>query len=524
MTQPIETELKLTATPAMLGELRAHPLLAGRETSGTLVTSYFDTLAGRLHQAGASLRIRSQGRRREQTLKLASPGGAAVRRQEFTAPLAGDLPELAGFPGEAVAELARLTGGQPLPLLGMTRITRGMRRIRYRESRIEVAFDTGSIAAGDRTQLVCEVELELLDGKLADVLALALKLPLGGELGWSVVSKAARCHALAFDRPLPAARAEPIALTPGMTITQGFRAIGWGCLNQLLANTPLIAGSGDPEAVHQGRVAIRRLRAGFSLFGESVADDAVVGFRAELGAAASVMGPLRDLDVIIARLEATADDHRDVEDQPFTTLARHLAQLRCAALEPVQAMLAGKAFQHLLLGFALWLEQSLGQSADPWLAASGHAAGDAPLGPFVAHVLARRHRRLKHARGKLGGMTDTELHKLRIAVKKLRYAAEFFVPLCMGKDARRDARAQAKVLGELQDKLGDIHDLAVEAAGREALFAGLDPLEAAALASQLDLRLGASHDSRGKVLKQAEQLLDREHAIAAWWHDAGKDK
>ena len=98
MTQPIETEIKLAATPAMLGKLRSHPMLAGAEQTDTLVTTYYDTTGARLRRGGAALRIRDSGKGREQTLKLTLPGGKSVQRSEWNEVATSDLPEPAGFP------------------------------------------------------------------------------------------------------------------------------------------------------------------------------------------------------------------------------------------------------------------------------------------------------------------------------------------------------------------------------------------------------------------------------------------
>ena len=84
MADPVESEIKMAASPAMLEALRTHRLLAGAEQSTTLVTTYFDTPGGGLRQGGASLRIRHGAKAREQTLKLNAPGGSSVRRSAFT--------------------------------------------------------------------------------------------------------------------------------------------------------------------------------------------------------------------------------------------------------------------------------------------------------------------------------------------------------------------------------------------------------------------------------------------------------
>lgn len=321
MAQPLEIEIKLTATPAMLENLRTHPQLAGEDQAATLTTTYFDTSGGRLKRGGAALRIRDAGESREQTLKLVSPNAASVRRNEWNVAVAGDLPEPSGFPAKARSALARLLGGETLEPVATTRIERTTRRLHFGDSAIEIAFDVGTIEAGGRKEDVCELELELVQGNLVDVIALALKLPLGPDLSWSISSKAERCHALAYAVPPAAAHAKPVRLSPAMNVAQGFHAIAWNCLEQLLANYPMVIATGDPEGVHQARVAIRRLRAAGNVFAELTDDEAGPILRAELKAVAAGLGQARDLHVLLERASRAAR----AADGDLNDMLAHLA-------------------------------------------------------------------------------------------------------------------------------------------------------------------------------------------------------
>ena len=500
MADGLETELKLDASPAMLLQLRGHPLLAGKDKAFTLVTRYFDTPDGALHRRGAALRLRDGGAKAEQTFKSKAGGQGALSRGEWNAPVTGTLPDPGAFPAHVRALLTDLLGGEAAQPLALTRIERTTRRLRYGKSTIEAAFDFGTIEAGRHTEPACELELELVKGEAADLFALALELPLGPELGWSTQSKGQRGHVLALQLPFEAAHAAPLVLSPDMTIGTGFRAIAWNCLEQLLGNYREVIASGHPDAVHQTRVAIRRLRAAFSLFGDAIADARSPVFRAEWKAAAAALGPARDLHVLIERLEAAAADGNgdDSED-----LLQRLRGKRAAATREAQALLAGTAFQHLLVGFAEWLSRGMPEA-------------QAPLGTFAAELLGRRRRRL--VKGKpLKTLDDAALHDLRIKGKKLRYASEFFAALCPGESAER--RAFARALGKLQDRLGSIHDLAVAHAQRETLFADLDPVGGARLAAQLAELLDAQGPGRKRLIKAAAKALDRIAVAPAWWKD-----
>lgn len=501
-----ETEVKLVATPAMLRDLRAHADLVGPESTSQLVNTYFDTSEGGIAAAGATLRIRGWTGGREQTLKLAAARGPAVRRSEWTVAIAGDAPDPSLFPATARTAVNRLLGGAGLRAVATSRIERTVRRVRYRKSEVEIAFDSGTIETGGRVGDVCEIELELLRGNLADLLGLAARLPLGPDLYWSLMSKAARCHALASDSPALPVHARPIVFPRGATTGMGFQAIAGECLGQLLGNYRLVVGAADPEAVHQTRVAIRRLRAACSLFGDVIDDEDAPAFRAELKAVATGLSELRDLDVLTQRVHTAAI----ARGQDASALLQQFARRRDEIAQPVRTMLAGEAFQKLLFGLAIWIEAGL------WCVQYKDTAA-LLVRTFAARELARRTRKLLRRSRNLPDMPIEERHALRIAIKKLRYATEFFASLFPDGDAGKRRRRTAKALSSLQESLGELNDLAVAFTTTGALFADVDPIGAAALEVQLaGLLKGGKKQARG-LLKLSEKSLARLGDLPAWW-------
>ena len=518
----VETEVKLAATPEMLARLLADPRLAGAEQCEQLVSTYFDTPDSRLHRAGACLRVRERRHANdaqaaatsEQTLKLASPKRGAIHRQEWNIALAGNKLEPTLWPEGPRAALARLlAGAEPLPL-GATHVHRVRRRIRQGATIIDIMADSGEIRPATATsarhhpashRAIAELELELVEGDPADLLALAASLPLGPGLIWLVAGKGARCRAIARDVPFRAVAASTPPLSRSMTVTEGFHAIGWSCLGHLLANYPLVLATGDPEAVHQSRVALRRLRAAFSLFGKAVADSETPALRAGFKAAASALAPARDRHVLLKSLAPAS------ETQPpaaTAALLAHLGQACDAATAEAQVYLESEAFQRLLVQFALWLERGAWRE---------HGAADDPLPSAVETFLTRRQRKLRrHARAADTG-DDEQLHAMRIEIKKLRYAIAFFAPLYADAKERRQLRAQEKLLGGLQDVLGELHDIANAAAEQAPLFAELAPADAALLAAELTRHTAALALQRPRLLRRAAKMLAQNAEIPHWW-------
>ena len=499
-----ETELKLAATPDMLEALREHPALAGPDRNSALVTTYFDTADRRLARAGASLRLRDTGTAREQTIKLPARTGSIVVRGEWTAPALGKNPEICDFAPKPRAALGRLLDGEQLTIIAETRIDRTARRITHGSAQIEIAFDKGTIRAETREIPVCELELELVGGALADLLDLALLLPLGPDLQWSVASKSARARALADKAAANAAHAAQAGVAREMDASAGFQAIAWACLSHMLENVPLVVATGDPEALHQCRVAIRRLRAGLGLFDALFAGDAQADvLDAELKAAASATGPARDSHVLLDRLSAA----HGAEGRDSAELLAHVRSVADRATASTQAMLAGRDFQAMLIGCALWIERG------DWLIRERVA----PLPQFAAHALRKRRRKLRRIGGDPATMTIEQRHALRIAVKKLRYAADFFAPLYQSKSAEKAQHQFKSAAAQVQDRLGELHDLDVLAAGQDALFSGIEPIGAARLSAQLDTLVPALAAPSPKLLKRAGRAIARLDRAKAWW-------
>jgi CHAD domain-containing protein len=81
-------------------------------------------------------------------------------------------------------------------------------------------------------------------------------------------------------------------------------------------------------------------------------------------------------------------------------------------------------------------------------------AASAPIGKFAAKRLNAVWQKVKHNGARLGDLEEKQLHRLRMSVKKLRYAVDFLAPLY----AKKRVRKFASLLAEMQDCLGLIHD------------------------------------------------------------------
>ena len=179
----IERELKLELPATALERLSR---LAPSRRS--LVSVYFDTPERALLRAGASLRLRRDGRKWLQTLKTdTEPQAGLATRAEWEMPVARKALALEAFPGEEIKtatglDLARLR--RHLRPLFETRFVRRSGLVALDDgASAEMAVDRGAILAGRRREPISEVELELKAGAPAALLEFAteLALPLAVE-------------------------------------------------------------------------------------------------------------------------------------------------------------------------------------------------------------------------------------------------------------------------------------------------------------------------------------------------------
>ena len=226
--------------------------------------------------------------------------------------------------------------------------------------------------------------------------------------------------------------------------------VGFEALRKQLANVreqiaPVRAGD-DAEAVHQMRVAIRRLRTMARLLGDTPAfrRGRVVRLRRRLRPLARRLGDVRDLDILLARLDEYESALGDAAPSP-NTLRDELLRRRARALQRVRKTLRQRKTRQLLRHPRRTVRR-LGTRADEGRRTRvRQVAGSALWGHFESIL------------GFADVVTDAasteRLHALRIACKQLRYALELF-------STEDDTRAQALLttLKETQDYLGELQD------------------------------------------------------------------
>jgi len=483
-----EIELKLQADPLAIATLLADPLVADAEPkSRDQLSTYFDTPAHALRKAGLSLRIRRIGDRRIQTIKTEGAGAASLfARGEWERDVASEEPELddiAAVLGNALAD-----GERPVPIFTVA-VNRTSIVHTDGTNRIELVADQGSVLAGDRTSPVCEIELELLDGDRAALFALAETIAARVPLKLGILTKSERGYALLAGADKSSVKAEPIPLARDIDTATLFATIAGLCLRQFRLNEDKLLDTGAPEALHQARVGLRRLRSALSIFKTMLAGPELDRFRGELRALAALLGRVRDVDVMIAKL-----------DDP-DALSR-LRAAREARYDAVVAALGSAPVRTLMLDLVAWI--AIGSWRDVEATADVRTT---PASDFAAATLDTLRRRVKRRGHHLAKLDEEPRHRVRIAGKTLRYAAEFFSGLYPGKKAGRRRETFLDALEDLQTELGHLNDLA---SGR-ALFDELGIGNADTI-----LAAGKKGDP-ARLLPKAEDAHDRLIDAKRFW-------
>ncbi|MDJ1157070.1 CHAD domain-containing protein [Chelatococcus sp. SYSU_G07232] len=450
-----EIELKLLASKADLAVLREVPSVArnARDAEATrrLNSVYYDTPDCALFRNGLTLRVRRIGRRYVQTLKSTAVAGQPLVRGEWEAPLDGAMPDLARLPAPQAMACREVIAGAALAPTVTTKVRRRTRTVAYAGSLIEVAFDEGMVEANGRREGLYELELELKAGEAAALYGLGLDLLERAPLRLSTLSKAHRGYAMVLDRPPAWAKAASPAITAGESMESAFAALLGACHHHLVANHAAAEDGRDPEGVHQMRVALRRLRTLLSLFRKALPSPDIAPLAAEAKWLTRVLAPARNWDVFIADLlpAPAAACGFDLSDLRVAA-ERHRAQGRAAVAEA----LADVRYTRFVLSLGSWIEHRGWRNGLPGEAIA--LLSEPCTGP-AADILARQHRRVLKRGAHFGRMTPEERHELRLALKKLRYAADFFAPLYAN---QRKTKPYLSALSRLQDVMGRYNDAA----------------------------------------------------------------
>jgi inorganic triphosphatase YgiF len=460
-----EIELKLLVDADCLAGFNDAPIIANHaRNKGTrkhLKAVYYDTAERTLLHSGLTLRVRQSGARFTQTVKTESKDDP-LRRGDWEAAVPSIAPDLALAMPFLPEELRSSLERHELEPVFTTDIHRHQRIVEMPSGTVEVALDHGSFTSGDRSMPVSEIELELKSGSRSAIYDLALGLAEHGSVRPSIHSKSARGFDLATDSPPAPRRPRKLRLDPEIALDDALATILRGCFGHLLQSLPAAEDGRDPEGVHQLRVALRRLRAALDLMRSVGPLNKVEALRAEARWLTQNLSAARDWDIFQAgTLPTIAKACSQVAG--FAALRDAAERRRTAAYNGVRSALAERRASSFLIVLGGWIE-ARGWRSDVAADALGQLAE--PALTFARRMLSNQYAKVLKRGRRLKSLDAEERHHLRLAVKKLRYVAEFLLPLY---GQRKSTRRFSRKLAGLQEELGHYNDIAVTA----SLLAGL---------------------------------------------------
>lgn len=432
MDQEIELKLELSSDAAEAFEQLA--LLPGESDRAELKAVYFDTPDRQLHAQGYTLRIRRSGEKRVQTVKAdgGGQGGGLFARAEWEMPVADDRPVI-----DSRTPLGAVLGdaAEMLEPAFKVEVERRTWVVKEGAAKIELVLDRGWVGTGERQAPICEAELEIKSGRPDALFSLARRIAVAVPVRMGVAAKSERGYRLLAPAP-SCFKAEPIMLEAGVGAREAFEVIVRACVRQYRLNEDLLLDHYEPRALHQARVAVRRLRSALTLFKPKLKDQDVARFQDDLRWLAKLLGEARDLDVLIERIRPDGL-HEQISE------ARTIVHGRV-----IEALQSARA-RALMIDIVEWLTLRSDDGND-----------DGQADAFAARRLNQFHRWVRKHADRLAKLDDEHRHEVRKKAKKLRYAAEFFGSLFDGKKQQRRYGRYIEGLEDLQDVLGALNDLA----------------------------------------------------------------
>lgn len=458
MTEYQETEIKLAIPTDRIDALRQSSFWRDLEDAGTLRlrSDYFDSADRRLLRNGFTLRHRhNDGKGTEQTLKWDGPGTRGASRTEWNWPAQGGPGDLQNLRTVEPLRMLRDFDAAALQPLCAVVYQRTKRMWRHNGAAVELSLDIGEIKGGERSLPLSELELELKQGDERSLYDLARQINQILPIYPYTESKGERGLTLQVRGPAGWRKANPAALDPGMRTDEVIAQVMANAQAHLLANVECARLGAHPEGIHQVRVATRRLRSILKTLLPLWPGPREADIEARLKTLASALGPVRDLDVFRTELLPAAEPAVDDAGR-MQEFDGYLTHMQADAQAQAGRALTSPEFGALMIDLAEWLNLKAWceQKVSPQSAQLFSPAG----GVLVPHFDRLLNRVTKRGRN-FADMEPHRRHRLRIAIKQLRYAVDLFGHLY----GRKRVAAYRKRLGLLQDKLGADNDIIMAA-------------------------------------------------------------
>lgn len=466
----LEVELKLQLLTDDPVNLKDNPWVAlcCAEPPRTvhLVSTYFDTPDLQLYKQRICLRLRKVGNQWLQTVKTPGTASAGLhQRNEWEDVLNGPEWDLQALRQTPIASL--VDDDAMWSRIEPVFVTDFQRSIYWLNTEdddvVELVHDRGAVRAQwcretqsyKADEPINELELELKAGEPSVLFLIGSSLCHSIPLHHANRSKAERGYRLLGEyTPATPVKAAKYALTKQMSAEESLQRVLRSCLQQLQLNEQALSESPEePEAVHQMRVATRKIRACLAIFREVVGKSAIRERNRDIKWITDRLGPARDWDVfILETLRPMASEFGGRED--FQRLLVAADDQHQRAYEHAITSTQSTEYARRLLDFSAWLESGNWRLG---LSNKRKQRLNEPLLQFASRQIESRYQEALGVGRDMSALTVDQRHELRIDCKRLRYTLEFFQEIF----PKKKVKPLIQLLSELQDCLGRLNDMAV---------------------------------------------------------------
>ena len=459
-TKRVETELKLVlaspeadlAVVAYLGEsgYTVEPLDPVRN-----VDIYLDTFDWLLLKNKLGLRFRISNGTATYTLKSIEPIKNGIAKRMETEVL---IDEPVDVPTRVpVKPIRKLVDGIIFPRKLLEQIQIRTDRRRYRVltpegAEIELAFDTSGFSLRGlhkprRTQRLNELEAEIRDGSGAALEALSSLLASKFDYPASTASK----MEVAIERfkiTIPSKKPpEKLRVRLDDRLDVAVQKILTYQVHRFQEQLPGIQRDIDTEFVHQARVATRRMRSALRLFRGAIPEGTATYLQGELKWLGRLLGGVRDLDVFLLNLSRFKQQIEHFPAKKKQAFENWIEKRRRAPLKALWRGLESPRYKQFDRRMMQFCQRPLPLRPRAPLAMRPVRE----VAPLL--IIEKMDAVIEQGRAVVADPRLKQYHRLRIQVKRLRYACEFMAPAY---DGALDPFIERTV--EIQDCLGELQD------------------------------------------------------------------
>ena len=232
----------------------------------------------------------------------------------------------------------------------------------------------------------------------------------GAEL--DLRSKAEKGYQLAGGDRESARVAEPIHVDKNLSVNEAFTVITSSTFRHFATNADAVRNL-DAEAIHQMRVGLRRTRAAISLFDDVLPRASTARIKEELKWLTGELAPAREIDVFLEE-RVCLITKAGPPKRGSRAISKKFAAQRKKEFKRARQAVESPRFRRLLIDLLEWIETRKARSFE-----------DKSIGPYAAKLLDRRIRKARKEGKRLIERSPRQRHKLRIKIKKIRYALDF---------------------------------------------------------------------------------------------------